>query len=57
MLEKEVQNNEDRKKKIYLVTDQVSGWGNRVLNKLNSQILGNESTPLQKKLPILSLFN
>eukprot|EP00347_Sterkiella_histriomuscorum_P012519 403368264 len=57
ILEKEVQNNDDRKKKIYLVTDQVSGWGNRVVNKLNSQILGQDNTPIQKKLPILSLFN
>ena len=38
------------------MTDQVGGWAGRVVSKLNSQILGNE-TPGVKKQSILQLFN
>ena len=43
-------------KKIYLVTDQVGGWANRVMSKLNNQILGQDIHPSVKKQPLLSLF-
>lgn len=49
-----------RKKKVNLVTDQVSGWANRVVSKLNSQILGTgmDQFPNQgRKLSILQLFS
>lgn len=41
-LEKELDTLNDRKKKIHLVSDQVGGWSNRVVSKLNSQLLQNE---------------
>ena len=41
-LEREVSGNNDRMKKIYLVSDQVGGWANRVMSKLNSQVLGQD---------------
>jgi len=34
-LEKEYDGITERKKKIHLVCDQVGGWANRVINKLN----------------------
>ena len=34
-LEKELETMNDRKKKIHLVSDQVGGWANRVVSKLN----------------------
>lgn len=39
-LEKELETLNDRKKKIHLVSDQVGGWANRVVSKLNNQLLG-----------------
>jgi hypothetical protein len=35
-LEKELGTLNDRRKKIHLVSDQVGGWSNRVVFKLNS---------------------
>jgi predicted nucleic acid-binding Zn-ribbon protein len=35
-LEKELEQLNDRRKKIHLVSDQVGGWANRVVGKLNS---------------------
>ena len=41
-LEKEHEDLNSRKKKIHLVSDQVGGWANRVVSKLNSQMLGGD---------------
>jgi hypothetical protein len=41
-LEKEVSTMTDRRKKFNLVSDQVGGWANRVVSKLNTQLLFNE---------------
>ena len=35
-LEKEVSTLTDRRKKFHLVSDQVGGWANRVVSKLNT---------------------
>lgn len=39
-LEKELETLTQRRKKINLVSDQVGGWANKVVSKLNSQLLG-----------------
>lgn len=49
LLEKELENLNNRKKKINLVSDQVGGWANRVVSKLNSQLLGTEAPQMAKK--------
>lgn len=54
-LEKELETINDRKKKIHLVSDQVGGWSNRVVSKLNSQLLGTDN-PVSKKQTLISLF-
>ena len=41
-LEKELSTLTDRRKKFHLVSDQVGGWANRVVSKLNTQLLMNE---------------
>ncbi len=41
-LEKELENLNNRRKKIHLVSDQVGGWANRVVGKLNSQLMLHE---------------
>ena len=60
-MERESAQMQERKKKVNLVTDQVSGWANRVVSKLNSQIVGtggNEMTPtVTKKQSIMHLFS
>lgn len=57
-LEKELETLTDRKKKINLVSDQVGGWANKVVSKLNSQLLLNEG-PLKSasKHSLTSLFD
>ena len=60
-LEKELENLTDRRKKIHLVSDQVGGWSNRVVSKLNSQLLGNDGPAPHKvvgsKHSLTSLFD
>ena len=48
----------DRGKKIHLVSDQVGGWSNRVVFKLNSQLLGaDENIKSGHKHSLTSLFD
>lgn len=47
----------DRRKKFHLVSDQVGGWANRVVSKLNTQLLGNEETKSSAKNSLTSLFD
>ena len=59
-MEKELETLNNRRKKIHLVTDQVGGWSSRVVSKLNSQLLGNESPPSKSSIPknsLTSLFD
>ena len=59
-MEKELETLNNRRKKIHLVTDQVGGWSSRVVSKLNSQLLGNESPPSKSSVPknsLTSLFD
>lgn len=57
-LEKELGTLNDRRKKIHLVSDQVGGWSNRVVFKLNSQLLGSdENIKSGHKNSLTSLFD
>ena len=55
-LEKEAEELNLRKKKIHLVSDQVGGWANRVVSKLNSQLLGADNPAVNKKQNLNTLF-
>jgi hypothetical protein len=57
-LERELETVGDRGKKIDLVRDQVGGWANRVVSKLQSQLLG-DGAPLRSgaKHSLTSLFD
>ena len=58
-LEKEVSTLTDRRKKFNLVSDQVGGWANRVVSKLNTQLLFNEDgvKSSSSKNSLTSLFD
>lgn len=58
-LEKELETLNERKKKVHLVSDQVGGWANRVVSKLNTQILGQDtgSKVSSSKNSLTSLFD
>jgi len=56
-LEKELEQLNDRRKKIHLVSDQVGGWANRVVGKLNSQLLMNGALKSGGKHSLVSLFD
>lgn len=57
-MEKELGTLNDRSKKIHLVSDQVGGWSNRVVFKLNSQLLGSdENIKSGHKHSLTSLFD
>ena len=56
-LEKELDQLNDRRKKIHLVSDQVGGWANRVVGKLNSQLLMNGPLKSGGKHSLVSLFD
>lgn len=57
-LEKELDTMNERRKKINLVSDQVGGWSNRVVFKLNSQLLGSdENIKSGHKHSLTSLFD
>lgn len=56
-LEKELSHMTDRRKKFHLVSDQVGGWANRVVSKLNTQLLGNEENKSSAKNSLTSLFD
>jgi len=56
-LEKEVDTLNNRGKKIHLVSDQVGGWANRVVSKLNSQLLMNSELKSASKHSLTSLFD
>lgn len=56
-LEKELDQLNDRRKKIHLVSDQVGGWANRVVSKLNSQLLMSGNLKSGGKHSLVSLFD
>ncbi len=59
-LEKELGHLTDRRKKFHLVSDQVGGWANRVVSKLNTQLLGSEDgvkSSSSAKNSLTSLFD
>lgn len=58
-LEKELGTLTDRRKKFHLVSDQVGGWANRVVSKLNTQLLMNEDgiKSSSSKNSLTSLFD
>jgi hypothetical protein len=58
-LDKELGNLTDRRKKFHLVSDQVGGWANRVVSKLNTQLLMNEDgvKSASSKNSLTSLFD
>jgi hypothetical protein len=58
-LERELSTLTDRRKKFHLVSDQVGGWANRVVSKLNTQLLMNEDgiKSSSSKNSLTSLFD
>lgn len=55
-LQKDLEIMMQRKKNIHLVVDQVSGWTNKVMNKLNTQ-LGMPTGVTPKHKPMSETFN
>lgn len=56
-LEKELETLTERRKKINLVSDQVGGWANKVVSKLNNQLLGQAALKSGQRHSLTSLFD